>query len=42
MVKYGETFYVRHTALNTSCSEVKLKTKTHIQYNSAINTTFNM
>ena len=23
MVRYGETFYSRHTALNTSCSEVK-------------------
>ena len=23
MIKYGETFYGRHTVLNTSCSEVK-------------------
>ena len=25
MMKYGETFYGRHTALNTSCSEGKIK-----------------
>ena len=26
MVKYGETYYGRHTVLDTSCSEVKKKT----------------
>ena len=27
MLKYGETFYGRQTALNTRCSEVKEKSK---------------
>ena len=26
-MKYGETFYGHHMALNTSCSEVKYKSK---------------
>ena len=32
MVKYGETIYGLHTALNTSCSEVKWKCKGRIAF----------
>ena len=33
MVKYGETIYGRHTALNTSCSEVRCLSK-KVKHNS--------